>query len=51
MSWSDIADWCIILFFLWFALKTFVPSLEKGVTTIIGGILALLIAVSTFLSP
>jgi hypothetical protein len=51
MSWSDIADWMTILFFLWYGLKTFVPSLNKGISTTLGGVLALLIALTVFLSP
>ncbi|HEX6032854.1 MAG TPA: hypothetical protein VFY83_00420 [Anaerolineales bacterium] len=40
-----------ILFFLWYGLKTFVPALNKGTSPMIGGIFAILAAISIFLSP
>jgi hypothetical protein len=49
MDWSTLADWMTILFFLWYGLKTFVPALNKGSATYIGGILALAAAIITFL--
>jgi hypothetical protein len=48
MNWSVIADWMMILFLLWYGLKTFVPALNKGTATYIGGILALGAAITTF---
>jgi hypothetical protein len=30
MDMSAIADWCTILIFLWFGLKTSIPALDKG---------------------
>jgi hypothetical protein len=49
MNMSTIADWCTILFLLWFGLKTFIPALEKGFFSTLGGILALAAAVATIL--
>ena len=49
MDWSTIADWFTILFLLWFGLKTFIPALDKGYFSILGGILALLAAITTIL--
>ena len=49
MNWSTIADWFTILFFLWFGLKTFIPALDKGYFSTLGGILALGAAISTIL--
>ena len=49
MSMSTIADWFTILFFLWFGLKTFIPSLDKGLSSSLGGILALAAAITTIL--
>jgi purine-cytosine permease-like protein len=46
---STIADWCTILFFLWFGLKTFIPALSKGFFLPLGGIIALAAAVTTFI--
>ncbi|HEY3312596.1 MAG TPA: hypothetical protein VGK00_13225 [Anaerolineales bacterium] len=50
MDLSIIADWCTILFFLWFGLKKFIPALGKGVFETIGAILAIAAAVFIFLS-
>jgi hypothetical protein len=49
MDMSAIADWCTILFLLWYGLKTFVPALGKGYGAIIGGIIALAAALATFI--
>lgn len=51
MDWSAIADWMTILFFLWYGLKTFVPALNTGASNMIGGIIAIVAAISIFLSP
>lgn len=50
MDMSVLADWCVILFFLWFGLKKFVPALDEGYFQILGAVLALGAAVFTFLS-
>ena len=50
MDFSLIADWCIIVFFIWFGLKKFIPTLNEGYFETVGAILALVTAVSTFLS-
>lgn|GEM_PF-1702357 len=49
MDWSTIADWMTILFFLWYGLKTFIPALNQGTATYMGGILALVTAISIFI--
>ena len=49
MNWSVIADWMMILFFLWYGLKIFVPALNNGSAAYIGGILALGAAITTFI--
>ena len=49
MDWSAIADWMTILFFLWYGLKTFIPALNKGSTSMIGGVIALITAFSIFM--
>jgi hypothetical protein len=49
MSMSAIVDWLTILFFLWFGLKVFVPSLQKGYFNIVGGIIALAAAIAIIL--
>ena len=38
---TTISGWCMWLFFLWFGLGTFVPSLMAAPVTYLGGILAL----------
>lgn len=50
MDLSKIADWCTILFFLWYGLKKFIPALNKGSLPIVEAILALAAAVFIFLS-
>lgn len=49
MDMSAIADWMTILFFLWYGLKTLIPALQKGVSTTIGGIIALVAAIAIFI--
>jgi hypothetical protein len=49
MDWSAIADWMTILFFLWYGLKTFIPALNKGSASMIGGAIALIAAISIFI--
>lgn len=49
MDTSTIADWVTILFFLWYALKTFIPSLQKGFFMYIGGVLALIAVIVLFI--
>ena len=46
---KSFATWCTIVFFLWYGLAMFVPSLTGGFFTYIAGLLALGIAVFTFL--
>jgi hypothetical protein len=46
---KSIASWCTILFFLWYGLSVFVTSLAAAPFTMIAAILALGIAVFTFL--
>ena len=50
MDMSIIADWFTIAFFLWYGLKKFVPALDKGIFSILGGVIALAAAVFTALS-
>lgn len=50
MDLSIIADWFTVFFFLWFGLKQFIPALNKGIFSAIGGILALGAALFTALS-
>ena len=49
MNLGAIADWCLILFFLWYGLSSFVPILKSDMLSKLGAILALGIAVFTFL--
>jgi len=49
MDMSAIADWCTILFLLWYGLKTLIPALGKGYFSTLGGILALAAAITTIL--
>lgn len=46
---KSIASWCTILFFLWYGLSFFVTALAAAPFTLIAAILALGIAVFTFL--
>ena len=50
MDLSVFADWCLIVFFLWFGLKSFIPALNKDIFQTLGAVLALAIAIFTFLS-
>ena len=50
MDLSIVADWFTILFLLWFGLKQFVPALDKGYFSYIGGAIALAAAFFTALS-
>ena len=50
MDYSIIADYCTVLFFLWYGLKKFIPALDKGVPRIVGAILAFAAALFIFLS-
>lgn len=50
MDMSILADWFLILFFLWFGLKRFIPALDAGFFPILGAILALGVALFTLLS-
>jgi len=49
MDMSAIADWSTLLFFLWYGLKTFIPALNKGYFSTLGGIIALAAGVTIFL--
>lgn len=49
-DWSLLADWLTILFFLWFGLKKFVPTLDRGSFQTVGALLALGTALAIFLS-
>jgi hypothetical protein len=53
MDFSMIADWRIILFFLWFGLKTLISALDNRASSLIGGIIGLAAALAAFidLSP
>ncbi len=46
---STIANWCMVLFFLWYGLGMFVPSLMAAPVNYLGALLALGTAVFTFL--
>ena len=46
---KSIATWCLIVFFLWFGLMEFVPALAGGFFPFVAGLLALGVAVFTFL--
>ena len=50
MDMSIIADWFTIAFFLWYGLKKFMPALDKGIFSILGGVIAIAAAVFTALS-
>jgi hypothetical protein len=49
MDWSTIADWMTILFFLWYGLKTLIPALQKDFFLTLGGVIALVAAISIFI--
>jgi hypothetical protein len=46
---KSLAVWCTALFFLWYGLGAFVPTLMAAPMTYVGGLLALGAAVFTFL--
>ena len=46
---KTISGWCMVLFFLWFGLGAFVPSLMASPVNYVGGLLALGTAVFSFL--
>jgi len=50
MDMSVVADWLLVLFFLWFGLKKFIPALDAGFFPTLGAILALAVALFTALS-
>ena len=50
-DWSAIADWSTIIFFLWYGLKTFIPALNKDFFQTLGAVIALIVAITIFLSP
>lgn len=50
MDLSIVADWLIVIFFLWFGLKRFIAALDQDIFQTIGAIVALGIAVFTLLS-
>lgn len=50
MDLSIVADWFIVLFFLWYGLKQFIPALSKGIFPAVGGVLALAVAFFTALT-
>jgi len=50
MDLSVFADWCLIIFFLWFGLKNFIPALNKDLFQTLVAVLALAVALFTFLS-
>lgn len=50
MDLSIVADWFTILFFLWFGLKQFIPALDKGFFSYVGGVVALAAALFTAMS-
>ena len=46
---KTISGWCMVLFFLWYGLAAFVPALAGGFFPTLAGLLALGVAVFTFL--
>ena len=50
MDMSIIADWFTIAFLIWYGLKKFVPALDKGFFSTLGGVIALVAAAFTVLS-
>ena len=46
---KSLAAWCTALFFLWYGLGVFVPALMAAPITYVGALLALGVAVFTFL--
>jgi len=50
MDWSTIADYFTIAFFLWYGLKAFVPAFRDDMSMKVGSALALITAITTYLS-
>jgi len=50
MDWSTIADYFTIAFLLWYGLKGFVTTLRSDMSMKLGAALALITAVTTYLS-
>jgi len=50
MDLSLVADWLTALFLLWFGLKQFIPTLEKGFFPTVGAVLAIASAIFIVLS-
>lgn len=50
MDWSTIADYFTIAFFLWYGLKGFISALGSDMFMKVGSVVALIAAVTTFLS-
>jgi len=50
MDWSSIADYFTIAFFLWYGLKNFVSALRSDMSMKAGAVVALITAVTTYLS-
>ena len=50
MDLSIIADYFAVAFFLWYGLKKFIPALDKGFAPYIEAVIALCVAIFTFLS-
>jgi hypothetical protein len=47
---TTIAAWLTILFFLWYGLSAFIPALKSDMFMKVGAVLAIGIAVFTFLA-
>ena len=46
---NKVSTWCMVLFFLWYGLAAFVPFFAGGFFPMLAGLLALGVAVFTFL--
>ena len=46
---KSLASWCTVLFFLWYGLGSFVPSLMASPMNYVGAVLALGVAVFSFM--
>jgi hypothetical protein len=46
---KSLSSWCMVLFFLWFGLSVFVPSLMAAPINYVGALLALGVAVFSFM--
>ena len=49
MNFDTIVEWCTALFFLWYGLATFVPTLNTDMFKKIGAGLALVVGISALL--